>query len=71
MPVNSKKVEGAAAGYGTVQDIGKYLGAKSGQTGRRLVAELRARGLPVYRVGNVPRFKFRDVDRLLAKGMDV
>ena len=56
--------------YGTAQEIGRYLGAGSARTARRFVAELRAKGLPVYRFGRNIRFKFGDVDALLRESVE-
>ncbi len=59
-----QKPPGAA--YGTPADLARYLGARSTRTGRRWVAELRARGLRAYVFGGRLHFRFREVDQLLA-----
>ncbi len=59
--------QGIRAGYGSTLAVGRYLGASSPSTARRWVAELMADGLPVYHFGSKPRFRFSDVDGLLAK----
>ena len=56
--------------YGSSADIGRYLNAPSGRTARRWLAELRAKGLPVYKFGQRERFRFSEVDSLLERGVD-
>jgi hypothetical protein len=55
------------AAYGDTLDVAKYIGAPSLSTGRRWVDELVARGLPVYTFGKRRRFKFSEVDAVVAR----
>ena len=56
--------------FGSAADIGRYLGAPSGRTARRWVAELRAKGLKVYTFGQRERFRFSEIDALVAETAD-
>ena len=60
------KLRNERPAYGGAVEVGFYLGANSASTARRYTAELRASGLPVYILGGRKRFRFVDVDKVMA-----
>ena len=58
-------------GYAPARRAWTYLGATTERTGRRWLAELRARGLKCYVLAGRKLYRFAEIDKVMAQEVEI